>query len=290
MTRFTISPSELAPFLRFAQRLDSPNAYMRQKSLRCAADCRIFAVCGGRAELLFAQEATVLCENDLIFIPPAIPYHISPCEKSTEVIGLNFDLLSLPQSPRYPIPPVLPEEFSADAVIAPTSVLGLEELSDALILRGRFELCRTICGIREEFSAHRLFAREICGSLLKEVLLRICRAARGASTEQPCRIVDRVIELIRREFCENLTNEIIAKRLNYHPNYINRLMLRHTGRSLHQYLLHFRLERAIELLHEGELSVAEVAEQTGFGDQQQFSHFFRKKTGYPPTEFRNVSL
>jgi AraC family transcriptional regulator len=43
-----------------------------------------------------------------------------------------------------------------------------------------------------------------------------------------------------------------------------------------------RGERAQQLLREGDLSLAEVAACTGFSDQSQFTHHFKRLAGVTP--------
>jgi AraC family transcriptional regulator len=59
-----------------------------------------------------------------------------------------------------------------------------------------------------------------------------------------------------------------------------------TGLPPHQYLIARRIERARQLLRDGDLSLAEVAVCTGFSDQSQFSHHFKRLVGVTPGQFR----
>ncbi len=56
-----------------------------------------------------------------------------------------------------------------------------------------------------------------------------------------------------------------------------------------RYRLLARLERAKQLLRESPLSLAEIAEATGFGDEWHFSHRFKRECGLPPGRYRRQS-
>ena len=58
------------------------------------------------------------------------------------------------------------------------------------------------------------------------------------------------------------------------------------GRSPGEYVLHKKIRYSQELLRLGNLSVAEVAELSGFCDVYYFSRMFKKITGITPGEFR----
>jgi AraC family transcriptional regulator len=59
-----------------------------------------------------------------------------------------------------------------------------------------------------------------------------------------------------------------------------------TGLPPHQYVISRRVERAKQLLQEGDLSLAEVAAAAGFADQSKLSHTFKRVVGVSPRQFR----
>jgi AraC family transcriptional regulator len=52
----------------------------------------------------------------------------------------------------------------------------------------------------------------------------------------------------------------------------------------HQYLMHCRLEKSLELVKYTSLSIAEIAKKTGFADAPVFSKAFKKKYGFSPSK------
>jgi AraC family transcriptional regulator len=60
-----------------------------------------------------------------------------------------------------------------------------------------------------------------------------------------------------------------------------------TGLPPHQYVLARRIERAQQLLRDGDdLSLSEVAAGAGFSDQSHFSRHFKRVVGTTPRQFR----
>ncbi len=53
-----------------------------------------------------------------------------------------------------------------------------------------------------------------------------------------------------------------------------------------QYLIRLRMDRALELLKENELSVKETAFACGFTDEKYFSRAFKRRYGYPPSQLK----
>jgi AraC family transcriptional regulator len=68
------------------------------------------------------------------------------------------------------------------------------------------------------------------------------------------------------------------------PFHFARVFRRSVGMSPHRYVVHLRLERAIELVREGRSSLAEIAARTGFADQSHLSRWTRRVHGISLTQ------
>ncbi len=58
-----------------------------------------------------------------------------------------------------------------------------------------------------------------------------------------------------------------------------------TGRSTNIFIREFRLHKALELLHQHEGSISEIATMTGFNSPNYFSRVFRNKYGILPSKY-----
>lgn len=92
-----------------------------------------------------------------------------------------------------------------------------------------------------------------------------------------------VLERIRNYVTVHLDKPIevkalaaIAGRSAFH---FSRLFARSVGMTPHRYVVHLRLQRAIELIRMGEASLAEAAARTGFADQSHLSRWVRRVYG-----------
>ncbi len=65
-----------------------------------------------------------------------------------------------------------------------------------------------------------------------------------------------------------------------------RLFLNHFGISPKQYVIKLRMNKALRLLVEGELTVKEISLICGFLDEKYFSRMFKNTYGYPPSQLR----
>jgi AraC family transcriptional regulator len=75
----------------------------------------------------------------------------------------------------------------------------------------------------------------------------------------------------------------VARRSTYH---FAHQFKRATGLPPYQYVIRRRVERALLLLRQGDLSLAEVAGRAGFPDQSVFCRHFKRLVGVTPGRFR----
>ncbi|MGH8027893.1 MAG: helix-turn-helix transcriptional regulator [Pseudoxanthomonas sp.] len=119
----------------------------------------------------------------------------------------------------------------------------------------------------------------------EELLDAAAAMAQTASRSGPAwlgRVRDKLADEWRRT--PGLTE--LAHQAEVHPVYLARAFRRQYGCSPGAYLRRCRMERAIGLLDDAGLSVAEVAASCGFADQAHFAHAFRRAHRVTPSQYR----
>lgn len=97
------------------------------------------------------------------------------------------------------------------------------------------------------------------------------------------------VKFLLQESIESPVNlEELVKELPMSYSKFRKAFKEATGQSPNQYHLNLRLNKAKELLSYTNLSINEIAYQTGFESIFYFSTLFKKKIGLPPKSFRNV--
>lgn len=105
------------------------------------------------------------------------------------------------------------------------------------------------------------------------------------------RVVQEVVDLIETSFMDEMLSVVtLADAVSLSPNYMATLFKSEVGRTVHQYLLAVRLERAKQLLKNPRYRMYEVANAVGYGNANYFSKMFKKETGVSPREFRESAL
>jgi AraC family transcriptional regulator len=112
-------------------------------------------------------------------------------------------------------------------------------------------------------------------------------ATRTAVRERkPPRWLQTAKELLHDTCCETVSIAEVANAAGVHPIHLCRTFRRFFHCTPGDYLRQCRIEKAASLLRFGHRSIAQVACESGFGDQSQLSKAFRRKLGITPAEFR----
>jgi len=95
----------------------------------------------------------------------------------------------------------------------------------------------------------------------------------------------KMIDLIQRNYQENLKLEALADVFNYNSAYLGKLFKNTTGEYFNTYLDKVRIEKAKQLLEQG-MKVYQVAEKVGYTNVDYFHSKFRKYVGTSPSSYR----
>ena len=109
-------------------------------------------------------------------------------------------------------------------------------------------------------------------------------STRGRGRREP--FVLKAVETIRREACDGLTAEALARRFPVSQTLFNLRFREATGHSVLDEILHVRLEKAFELLSTTDTPVGIVADFCGFGCYRALDRIFRTRLGMSMSEWR----
>ena len=114
--------------------------------------------------------------------------------------------------------------------------------------------------------------------------VRARRSTDTFATKSP--VLRRALEILSARLGDPPGMARLAEEVGVSRATLDRLFLRELGRPAHAELLRRRLERANELLREGELSVAEVSAACGFCNPGYFAAAFARAEGVTPARWR----
>lgn len=97
--------------------------------------------------------------------------------------------------------------------------------------------------------------------------------------------VKKAIRFIDFNYSRDIDIEDVAASAGISRSHLYRLFMENISMPPNEYLMRYRIHKAVSLLREGQLSVGEVAYSTGFSDQLYFSRVFKKYMGAPPSRY-----
>ena len=112
------------------------------------------------------------------------------------------------------------------------------------------------------------------------------RQSSGAGEQREERTIHGITRYLQEHLAEEVSLSVLAEEFHLSAQYISQLFKNEIGVGFLTYLTNIRMERAKQLLLSTSLSIAEVSEQSGYGDYRVFTKVFKKSEGITPSQYR----
>ena len=274
--------SDLNPHIRYARVhrtfIDTP------KRDSFCYDCRLFFVENAAGSITVNGTRHNVSNYSSFYLPPLTRYslNLKPMD-DFKIVVMDFDLVNDFSHIERSLGTATPDSF--DPSISPRYELPCE-LSGPLAriipeIRGQLFECTDL------FLSRAPMFLEYSSALLKLCLIELIRKSRTHTARSG--LCENVTAFIRENY-ENsaLTNTDIAARFNYNPYHLSYLMKEHTGKSLHKYLIYYRIRIAKNYLLTTDYSIDEIAWRSGFCTSAYFIKIFKQETGMTPKKYRDT--
>lgn len=96
-----------------------------------------------------------------------------------------------------------------------------------------------------------------------------------------------IIDYISKNYKNKISLSDISEELGYNYHYLSKKFNKIFSMSFSDFLNLYRLETAIELLNETDLTITEIAIESGFQSIRSFNELFKKHTGKNPAKYRS---
>ena len=80
----------------------------------------------------------------------------------------------------------------------------------------------------------------------------------------------------------------IAKRMYTSPGYLGTVFTKKMGISIKEYLHTMRMEEAVRLMTQTDMSLSEIAYNVGYNNYNNFYHHFERFFGMTPREYKDA--
>ena len=271
------------PYIRFANML----CFEQPRGPSKTYDCRFLYTFKGSATLHMTGKVYHMQKGALVIFQPNTEYIICPTSSVTLAV-FDFDYTQDYNHTSDYLVPCSPTVFRPEHGHEQIHFTDVPDLNQPFFHSNATFLEPEISEIIKEFQVKKIFFREKNSVQFKNLLIDLTRHRQLGNIHNDT--VLQVIQYIDRHPTGRISNAQIGLDLNYNPNYLNKLMIQHTGMTLHQYVLKCRLDYAMTLLHTTDRSVNDIALELGFHSLSHFSNYFKKETGTTPVLYRRSGM
>lgn len=228
------------------------------------------------------NEEFFLRESDILIICPGVIHELFAPEHGRRLI-FQSSLSSIG----------LVELDTLSSIISPAILITPEKYPQ---IHG--DICQLMLQIKEEYTRALPYSGTLIYSHFLRILVEVGRnqteiiqnnfdAKNGKQKEYMEKFLF-VTNYINEHFAENLTLEQAASLAGFSKYHFTRLFRQYAGTSFYKYLNQKRITHAKNLLLDPDLSVTDVAMQSGFTSISAFLRMFHLVTNCTPTEFRKM--
>lgn len=271
--------SDINPHIRYAA---THYTFLDKNFDSICYDCRFFFIEEGTGTITANGQSYSFLANTAIFLPPGTKYHLylnKSSHKFTMTV-VNFDLINDYCLLSTSLGTASEQNFSLEKLIT----YELPEAFSNVLVKQVPGLTELLHKCTQEFSNQNSFYRESASALLKLCLMEF---QRNHNRDSEMSKIAPVLQFIHSNYHNaTLTNELIATTFNYNPGYLSQMMKDYTGKSLHQYLISYRLKIAKENLTTTDDSINIIAWKSGFQSTAYFIKAFKEQTGMTPGKYR----
>lgn len=278
---------DITPHVRYVNLMQCPSLFI--EGPRKIYDHQLVYVHKGQGFIDIDGISYTALPGDLFFYGPSVTHtFVADKENPYLLSGIHFDFTRGNREKLFPIGPFSAAQFKEELALESVDFLDFTGIPPYLNLSEDIRVKEIILEMVDEYTHGRIYAEAYINGLFVKLLSIIGRHItvrhQGIAIKES--VINQVIKFIHDNYNANLTNEIIGERFHFHPNYLNQLMVAHTGVPLRQYLIDLRIKKAMELILNTNMSISEISEGVGYEDMHYFSRLFKKKTGFAPSQIK----
>lgn len=230
----------------------------------------------GRCSLKLKDETFGFREGELMIISPNVDHFFEAGPEGATLMQLEF----------------LPEIFSnfnwADNTIESPTVMPspfsvFSEPNGLIKIVNNILIVRVVQRIVDELETRSPYYKYMVVMLYAELLIHIYRYV--SETYLPTcsnEVLKKATLFMRHNYQQSISITALAQQLGIGERYLRSLFSHHLHMSPINYLNQIRINKAVELLRNTDLSVKEIGFRCGFQSPQYFSRLFKQYMGVTP--------
>ena len=213
----------------------------------------------GRSEYRIGEDTFELSPGEVIYLPKGCTCVVDTTESGNDYL-INFDTA---------------DDYGIDPF-----VIAMEDTQKCEALLSRMVRKRSNCEARHAteniaflYTFISMIQRQIRCMFVPDTTIEFCHNAE---------------RYIARNFMRgDLTVSEVAASVNVEVARLRSGFVELCGMTPKEYIIYLRMLKAKKLLINSELPIAKISERLGFSNSNYFSRFFKERTGFYPTEYRD---
>lgn len=252
------------------------------------SDCRLFYILSGSGSMIIEGNVYELKQGSAILFQSGTKY-VWQIDR-IRYITINFDYTHNHTDIKKPFHPVHSNTFRMSDILENIVFSDCTELNAPIIIRDAISLEARMKLLCTEYFLGDDYCDELLSSTLKSIIvsmLRTLNTKNASYSNKAFLLTKNIIQYIQQNYEKEISYEILSETFHFNSSHINRIFKKNTGKSVHAFLLDYRLNIAMELLRTQTTPINEVASLVGFTDIPHFIKTFKKFTGKTPAKYRN---
>jgi AraC-like DNA-binding protein len=251
------------------------------------AGLRLYYVLEGRFEWLINHQPYIFYPGDVALILPGIPFGSD--NGILEIGSFTWIQLAIQMRENGHI------QFDTWSGLSESECAAIGKiflLNSNPVLSKFTEVGKMLKCIHAELFANEVGYQVFINHQIDELLIQVARKM-TKQTHSPRDFPKTFMHLeavLRQDLAHQWTVEEMAALVGMGTTLFTERVKSYSGFSPINYLINIRISEAIKLLKRPEITVTDIALDTGFYSSQHFSTTFKKLTGYRPSEFRKNHL
>ncbi|WP_339287317.1 AraC family transcriptional regulator [Paenibacillus sp. FSL E2-0201] len=131
----------------------------------------------------------------------------------------------------------------------------------------------------------------VAKTLLQQLIIAIAQNTQKQSQNYSTSLkVEKIINYMHQKLNHKVSLSELSELVQLSPAYLSRAFKEITGYSIIEFFNKMKIDKAKELILEGDMKIKEVAQTLGFTDEFYFSRIFKRMTGISPSEFHSKNV
>jgi len=234
-------------------------------------------ITGGKGHIIFQHKKYEVKDGVLLYLCPNIRYSVNiDVEDPLCFFVVHFSYVNV--------------AFNDDkwVVTERTNTLPLDSVQ---VLRDYYQVNNIFKKLVEDWTLKLPGYEFITKTVLQQLLIEIYKnKIRNSPNYSTSLKVEKIIEYMRRNINNRLILKDLSELVQLSSSYLSRVFKETTGYSIIEFFNKIKVDKAKELIIEGNNKVNEVAHILGFTDEFYFSRIFKKIEGISPSEFYHKNV